>query len=159
MAELTPEIVDVVVAACRAGATDAAQALGRALGEEIRLSVGSPGTLRLDAMPADWRGPGLAVVLKIGTAAMLLAIPESGGLVPGWCAQPDAAGQSKLATLAQELAATLVPETLSVEDFRAVRVVNLAGPCSEAARRTGPRSFLSNCRRPRPRRPNQRPPA
>ena len=98
-----------------------------ALGEEIRLSVGSPGTLRLDDMPADWRGPGLAVVLKIGTAAMLLAIPESGGLVPGWCAQPDATGQSKLATLAQELAATLVPETLSVEDFRAVRVVNLAG--------------------------------
>lgn len=40
--------------------------------------------------------------------------------------QPDAAGQSKLTALAEELAATLVPETLSVEDFRAVRVVNLA---------------------------------
>jgi len=127
MAELTAEIVDVVAAACQAGAAEAAQALGRALGGEIRLSLGPPGTLRLDAMPSEWVGPGLAVVLKIGAAAMILAIPESGGLVPPWCAQPDAAGQSRLATLAQELAATLVPETLSVEDFKAVRVGNLAG--------------------------------
>ena len=101
MAELTAEIVDVVAAACQAGAAEAAKALGRALGEEIHLSLGSPGTLRFDAMPADWRGPGLAVLLKIGTAAMILAIPESGGLVPAWCAQPDAAGQSRLATLAK----------------------------------------------------------
>ena len=138
MAELTAEIVDVVVAACQAGAADAAQAIGRALGEDVRLSVGSPETLRLDAMPPQWRGPGLAVVLKIGTGAMILVIPESGGVVPAWCAQPDATGQSKLATLAQELAVTLVPETLSVEDFRAVRVANLAGALT--ARRSGGRS-------------------
>ena len=88
MADLTAEIVDLVAASCQAGAAEAAQALGRALGGEIRLSVGPHGTLRLDAMPAAWQGPGLAVVLKIGTAAMILAIPESGGLVPAWCASP-----------------------------------------------------------------------
>ena len=85
MAELTPEIVDLVVAACQAGATHAAQAIGRCWARMSAFRSARPRRFGLMLCPAEWRGPGLAVVLKIGTAAMILVIPESGGLVPAWC--------------------------------------------------------------------------
>ncbi len=133
MSELTPQIVDAVVAACQAGAAEAGQALSRALDMEIRLAVGTAGSLQAAALPAELSGPGLALLFTVGSAGALLLVPESSGLVPAWCAAPDPTGQSKLATLAQELGMILLPETLMAEDFRAVRVKSLA----EVLRRGG----------------------
>ena len=102
MVELTPEIVDQIVAACKSGAGEAGEALGRALDGEISLSVGSPATVDPDALPDDLSGPGLVVVLNVGTVAAAFVLPQSTGMVPEWCAAPDATGESKLTTLAQE---------------------------------------------------------
>ena len=55
-----------------------------------------------------------------------MTIPGAKGLVPAWCAQPDKTGESKLATLAQELGMNLLPETWIANDFSARVVANLA---------------------------------
>ena len=133
MPELTPEIVDDVVAACKEGAEEAAQAWGRALDVEISVCIGEPGTLEVDNLPDELSGPGLAVVLTIGGSGAMVALPESSGLVPDWCAAPDPTGQRKLTTLAQELGMLVLPERFMPDDFKTARVENLA----EALRRGG----------------------
>jgi flagellar motor switch/type III secretory pathway protein FliN len=127
MPELTPQIVDQVVAACRAGAAEAADAIHRNLGASVALRLGQPGAFQTNALPGDLAGPGLVVVLKVGPKGMLLAFPESTGLVPAWCGEPDATGRSKLATLAQELGMLVLPEQLSPESSTCAHVKNLAG--------------------------------
>jgi len=127
MAELTPEIVDQIVAACTSGAGEAGEALGRALDGEISISVGSPATVDPDALPDDLSGPGLVVVLNVGPVAAVFVLAESTGMVPEWCAAPDATGESKLTTLAQELGMILLPEQFMPDDFKASYAKNLAG--------------------------------
>ncbi len=127
MAELTPEIAAQVVEACKAGADEAAEALSRALDAKITLSVGEPGSVDVDALPEELSQPGLAVVLTVGEAAAVLLLPTSSGLVPEWCADPDPTGQSKLATLGQELGMLLLPEEFVSDDFKAGVVKNLSG--------------------------------
>ena len=127
MAEFTPEIVDQIVAACTTGAGEAGEALGRALDGEITVSVGSPATVDPDALPDEFSGAGLVVVLNVGTAAAVFLLPESTGMIPAWCAAPDPTGESKLTTLAQELGMILLPEEFMPEDFKAAQAKNLAG--------------------------------
>jgi len=95
--------------------------------------VGQAGPLDVNNLPEELSGPGLAVVLTIGGSGAVLVLPESSGLVPAWCAQPDPTGESKLATLAQELGMLLLPEEFMPDDFKTARVKNLAG----AVRRGG----------------------
>jgi len=127
MAELTSEIVDDVVAACKAGADKVAEALSRALDAKVTVSVGQPGPLDTNALPEELSGAGLAAVLVVDSKAALVLLPEASGLVPKWCADPDPTGQSRLATLAQELGMLVLPERLTPKDFKAGRVKNLAG--------------------------------
>jgi flagellar motor switch protein FliN len=139
MPNLTPDIVADVLAACQAGAGEAAEALGRALDGKFALAVGRPGTLDLKALPAGLDGPGLAIVLSVGPVAAVVLLPEATGLLPAWYAQPDATGKSKLTTLAQELGMTLLPEQFMPEGFEAARMENLGaalargGPAAGAA--------------------------
>ena len=97
----------------------------------IQITPGEAATLDLEALPEQLDGPGLVFVLKTGDVAALVLLSESTGLVPEWCASPDATGKSKLTTLAQELGMVLLPEEFMPEDFLAQRVSNLA----EALRR------------------------
>ena len=127
MPELTPEIIDDVVAACKAGADEAGETLSRTLDATISVAVGQPGSLDIDSLPEELSGPGLAVVLMVGGAGAILVLPESSGLVPEWCAQPDPTGESKLTTLAQELGMLLLPEEFMPDDFKTARVKNLSG--------------------------------
>ena len=69
---------------------------------------------------------GLVVLLKTDRTTVVMTIPAAKGLVPAWCAQPDPTGESKLATLAQELGMNLLPETWIAHDFSARWVANLA---------------------------------
>lgn len=126
MAELTPEIVDQMAEACKGGAEEAAAALSRALDAKVTLSVGQPGFLDQKELPKDLAGPGLVAVLTVGSTALLLVLPEATGLVPPWCAKPDATGGAKLATLAQELAAILLPEQSDPQQPTCVWVPDLA---------------------------------
>ena len=73
----------------------------------------------------------------LGEIAALAIIPESTGLVPDWCAVPDATGESKLTTLAQELGMLLLPEEFMPEDFLAGRVGDVAAALQRGGVETG----------------------
>jgi flagellar motor switch/type III secretory pathway protein FliN len=122
MSQLSPQIVEDVVAACRAGAEEAAGALSRTLDSTVELAVGGP--LAWSANGYSSSGLVLQFVVE-GTAAALL-LPDSTGLVPVWCQAPDATGESKLSTLAQELSMLLLPEVLMADEFRATWVGDMA---------------------------------
>ncbi len=128
MAEFGPDIVDQVVEVCKTGAAEAVEAFGRALDAEVKdLSVDPPTTLDIKQLPEAFRGAGLVVLMKVGTSAALVLLPESSGILPSWYTAPDPTGQSKLTTLAQELGMILLPEEFMPEDFQAAAVKNLAG--------------------------------
>ena len=128
MSELTPELAEEVVAACEAGAEEAAGALSRSLDGEFTLAVGEAGNYSSVSAPDGFDGPGLAVLMKFGDTGVTAVLPESSGMLPDWYAAPDPTGESKLGALAQELSMLLVPETLMADDFQAARVES----CSEA---------------------------
>lgn len=128
MSELTPELAPEVVAACQAGAEEAAGALSRSLDGEFKVAVGEAGSYSSAGAPDGFDGPGLVVLMKFGEIGVTALLPEVSGLLPDWYAEPDPTGESKLSTLAQELSMLLVPETLMADDFQAARVES----CSEA---------------------------
>ncbi len=132
MSELTPEIAADVVAACQAGAEEAAGALGRSLDGEFTLSVGEASKYSADAAPDGFDGAGLAVLLKFGDVGVAAILPESSSMLPDWIATPDPTGESKLSTLAQELSMLLVPETLVADDFQAAHVAQLSDALTAA---------------------------
>jgi flagellar motor switch protein FliN len=120
------QIVTEVMAACNAGAEEAAAAIGRAFECEIQLAVDQHGTLESPATPLDLDGPGLIVFLKADQEAVVVTIPAGTGFLPPWCIAPDASGESRLATLAQELSMTVLPDTWLTNEFRACWATNLA---------------------------------
>lgn len=126
MADLTQSNLDDVLAVCRSGAEEAAAAIGRALDHEVGLVVGEAVALDAPPVAAALAGPGLAVVFMMGETGALVALPDSSGLVPSWCADPDPTGRSKLTTLAQELGMVLLPEAFMPDDFAAGHIETLA---------------------------------
>lgn len=125
MPELNSNIVAEVVQACQQGADEAAAAMGRALGCQVTLTVGTPSTWAGSGLAQAISGPGLAVALTVGKSGALLLLPETSGLLPSWYTQPDATGTSKLTTLAQELGMVLLPEAYFPDDYVAGHVANL----------------------------------
>ena len=122
MSELTPQIVDLVIAACQANAGEVGGALGRTLDVQVALGVGEAGTFASDTLPA---GPGLAVLLTFGGVGLVAVLPAVSGLIPAWCENPDLTGNSKLSTLAQEFSMLLLPETFEASEYRAARVADI----------------------------------
>jgi len=139
MAELTPEIVDLVVQTCQAAAEEVAAAVGRALDVEVTASLREPGTFDPAEDLAGMDGPGLAIVLTVGESVAVLALPESSGLLPPWYVEPDKTGRAKLDTLALELGELVMPEGFSPQESAAVAVADLrkalpdGGPSGPAA--------------------------
>jgi flagellar motor switch protein FliN len=131
MSELKPTLAADFVAACTAGAADAADALGRALDGKFALGVPESGAYSAQ-LPAGFDGPGLIVLLTYGTVGLAMGLPESTGLLPPWYATPDATGESKLSTLAQELSMVLAPESLAADKFEAKRVENIGAALMRA---------------------------
>jgi len=132
MADQSTPTAAEVVSACRANAAEATAAFRRALAIDAELSVGEPGTLAPDRWPEGFTGAGLVLVFRSGPQAAAVILPESTGLLPGWCASPDATGQSKLSTLAQELGMLLLPEQFMPEDFKAGYSANLRDALANA---------------------------
>ena len=126
MPELSPNIVSEVLVACQAGAAEAAEAISRTFDAQFKLSVGEPGTLTANALPAELNAPGLAMVLSLGSKALVLVVPEGTELLPAWYSASDPTSQSKLTTLAQELGITILPPDYMPEGFKTARVDNLA---------------------------------
>jgi flagellar motor switch/type III secretory pathway protein FliN len=133
MADLTPEIAGEVIAACRAAADEIVASLSRALDDQFMgITIGEAATYDAADPPAGFDGPGLAVVLTFGEVGVVALLPESSGLLPEWYAEPDPTGRSKLSTLAQELGMLLVPASLMVDEFHAVRIGKLAETLAKA---------------------------
>jgi flagellar motor switch protein FliN/FliY len=126
MSQLTANLADDVLAACRTNAVAAAAALSRALDGDLTLSVGELAPYPADGTPYGLDGPGLIILVKVAGAALALAMPEESGFLPAWYRAPDAAGASKLSTLAQELSLLVLPDTLAVEEFAAAGVDDVA---------------------------------
>jgi flagellar motor switch/type III secretory pathway protein FliN len=122
----SPDISERVLAACRQNTAEAAAALSRALGGEYVIEPEKIEAFRYAGPPPEWTGPGLVLVLKARDSAALVVIAASSGLVPDWAFKPDATAQSKLATLAQELSLTLLPEDCPAVEFQAGYVDSLA---------------------------------
>jgi flagellar motor switch/type III secretory pathway protein FliN len=133
MADLKLLAIEEVVAACQQGAAEAAAAFSRTFERQFTLQVQTPEVFKFRSPPDGFSGPGLAVALTVGSAAALVLLPEQSGVLPAWYAAPDATGESRLTTLAQELGMILLPEAYMAEDFRAARVARLA----EAVARSG----------------------
>ncbi len=118
MADFGPQIIDSVLAACQAGAGEIASGLSRTLDVAIEVTAAEASTF---AVAAEQLGdaPGLLVILNCGGQAAIVALSQTCGLLPDWCAAPDSTGKSKLTTLAQELGMLVLPETFMPEDFQA----------------------------------------
>jgi flagellar motor switch protein FliN len=126
MAALTPESANEFLEACEAGAEEAAGALGRSLDGEFKLTVGKSTRYSPGSPPEGFDGPGLAMSMTFGGEGVVVLLPDESGLVPDWCAAPDATGESKLSTLAQELSMLLVPESLMADEFAIGHVDTIA---------------------------------
>jgi flagellar motor switch protein FliN len=123
--ETLPNFTDAMLAACKAGAAQAAAAIGRAFQGEVRLDLGEKLVLQSAETDLELDGPGLIVLVKADRMTVVMTVPAAKGLVPEWCARPDSTGESKLATLAQELGMNLLPETWITKDFSARWVASL----------------------------------
>ncbi len=132
MAELRPDIAEAVVAACRTGVDEIAEALSRTFDSSLKVAVGEAAPWDAESVPDGFDGPGLVVLLAVGETAALCLLPQSSGLIPTWYENPDATGVSKLTTLGQELGMLVVPEEFMPDDFRAAHVSNLSEAISRA---------------------------
>ncbi len=126
MADFDSTIAPEVIAACQAGATEIAAAIGRTIDAPVEVTIGEAAAYDPSAPPAGFDGAGLLVVLTVETSGALVALPEASGLLPQWYRQPDPSGASKLTTLAQELGMLVLPEALMPQDFKAAHVPSLA---------------------------------
>lgn len=126
MPEAIPQFADDVLAASKVGAEEAGAALTRVFQTKTQLTLGPQNTLQSAAPQLDLNGTGLIVLLKTDRMPIVMTIPAAKGLVPAWCTQPDPTGESKLATLAQELGMNLLPDNWLAHDFSARWVANLA---------------------------------
>lgn len=124
MSKFGPEIAEDVVAACTAGAAEVGEAFSRTLDQPLTVAVGTSATFDEKSLPEGFDGPALLIVFTIDDVGAVAVLPESSGLLPEWIAAPDPTGQSKLATLAQELGMLLLPETVMASDFQTIYVAN-----------------------------------
>src|SRR5688500_9508916 len=106
---LSPDIAEKVLAACRQNAGEIAAGLSRALESPVEIEAERIETFQYTAPAPEWSGPGLVLVFNIGGEAAVALLAASSGLVPPWASAPDAAGQTKLDALAQELGKSLFP--------------------------------------------------
>ncbi len=119
MSELIPDIVADVVAACRQNAAEIAEALTRGIDVSASVSVGKSATYDKESVPEGFEGSGIAVTIEVGGVALVALLTESSGQVPEWVRAPDVTGESRLNTLAQELAMLVLPESVPTGKFGA----------------------------------------
>lgn len=133
MSDLTPELIDDVVAACEAHRAEAATAISNTFGRQISLGeTPELGTYNPSAPPDEFKGSGLALMLRVGEEGMIALVPDSGGLVPAWAREPSATEVTKLNSLARELGRLLVPEALVVEGSSAMWLASLTDGLAQA---------------------------
>lgn len=108
------------------GIAEAAVAFSRTFdGADVSITAGQSGAFDFLTLPVEYKAPGLLLLPCFEGKAAGILIPKSTGLVPDWCDAPDATGQSKLTTLAQEWGMSFFPDDFFPDDFHASVVPNL----------------------------------
>jgi flagellar motor switch protein FliN len=90
------------------------------------LSIAGSGTLDAFCLPTEMECAGLALVLTVGSQAMLVLLPDAAGLLPEWCPAPDESQAQALADLAQELGSLWLPPMAPIENAEAAHLPSLA---------------------------------
>lgn len=122
MAEFGPEIADQVIEVCNQELDETNQAISRTLETELTLTIGEASSFDASTLDESFKSDGLLVLMKVDAQAALFLVPESSGFLPDWYKEPDATGESKMATLAQELGMLMLPEEFMPLDFKAGHV-------------------------------------
>lgn len=126
MDPLGPELAPELLAACEANALEIGGTFSRAFDTPMLATVGKAEPLGGAPLPAELSGPGLVVTFSLEGQTAVALLPEAAGVLPAWYGQPDVTGQSKLATLGQELSLLLFPDRLAAEAVGANRAASLA---------------------------------
>jgi|GEM_PF-266213 len=114
--ELLPELLEF----CQEGLGEAAGALGRTLETEVAPFVlGEAVMYNPDELPEVLAGEGLLLLFQEGTESAFFFLPNVDGVVPEWCREPDATGESKLQAAAQEISMLLIPDKFFADTFKA----------------------------------------
>ncbi|MDR1484251.1 MAG: FliM/FliN family flagellar motor C-terminal domain-containing protein [Planctomycetaceae bacterium] len=125
MSDLSIDVLGSFIESVTAGAEEAASAFQRTFDLAVKIAAGSGGGYSVGAFSSKLEGGGLALLFTSGGQGIAVLIPNSTGLVPSWCSNPDATGKSKLSTFAQEWGMNLVPETFLPDDYKASVIHNL----------------------------------
>jgi len=125
MSQLTAQHAEAITTACREASSEIAAGLSRTFEQPFEVSVGELAPLQLKALPTGCQWPGLLVTGQVGTQGVALLLSEATGLLPGWYAEPDVTGRSKLDTLAQELTTLTLPSDVTADRPTARRVARL----------------------------------
>lgn len=126
---LDAKIQDVVVKTISDQMEEALEGFTRAFGFPCEMEFQEVKTDNLASAKEDWDNEGLALVMTFGSEGFLFVIHQKDELLPEWCKNPDASGESRMATLSQELGMTLIPEDYMPEDFIASYVPSVAKAC------------------------------
>lgn len=133
MQKLGPEAIATVISICQTNAAEIGQSFSRVLDCPCEVSVGLGTTWDQRTQLDGLQGPGLALVIEFGEAALVAVLPESTGVLPGWYIDPGPTGTSRLETLAQELSLLVVPDSLDVGKTSSMRLESLADSIVAAA--------------------------
>jgi flagellar motor switch protein FliN len=126
MPQVNQQTAAQILASCTAGAAESASIIGSAFQTKIEISVVGQEPWQSAATSLELEGPGVIVLMRTDRETVVLTMPAAHELVPAWCATPDASGESRLATMAQELGMNLLPDTWLGHEFRACWVENMA---------------------------------
>ncbi|MDR2345161.1 MAG: FliM/FliN family flagellar motor C-terminal domain-containing protein [Planctomycetaceae bacterium] len=125
MSELNIKSLDNFIESVTSGAEEAAAAFQRTFDTAVTIAAGAGGTYNVEAFSSKIGCKGLALLFIFGGRGIAVLIPDSTGIVPKWCNNPDVTGKSKLSTFAQEWGMNLVPEAFFPEDYKAAMVENM----------------------------------
>lgn len=134
MAEFSVDLADELMAACRSGAKDLADALEAALGRACTVTPDAVAKYPSPSALQELNGAGLLVVILTDAgvgAAMTLA--DASGWVPDWCQRPDDDQQSTLHSLAEALAHHALPQDVAVRQTAAEHVSDLTAALRRAS--------------------------
>ena len=108
MPQLTPDILNDVVARCNSGLVNLSQAFSQALDATCEVTVNEYGLVEQADLAELLEASGLAMWIRVADEALLALMSESGGLLPK--ADADADLPENLAILAQKIGPDVLPE-------------------------------------------------
>ncbi|MDR2762930.1 MAG: FliM/FliN family flagellar motor C-terminal domain-containing protein [Planctomycetaceae bacterium] len=125
MSELSIAALSSFIESVTSGSEEASSAFQRTFDIVVKIVPSVGGVYNVEAFSSKLSGGGLGVLFTFGGRGIIVLIPESTGLVPDWCSNPDATGKSKLSTFAQEWGMNLVPEAFFPEDYKAAIISDM----------------------------------